>query len=388
MVCECSIVQIVEHDKYKLVQLDRNIFRPAMGGQDCDLGKIVKEDGSEIQILGVLREDGDVFLKVNKDANIRVGEKIKAFVDTERRRLLSMLHTAQHIFYQALNRVTKGGVKFRNVFLTIKDGLPYGELGVLTEEDIKLSKIIDAEILTNNIILENRKDKEYILKKDQIPNDVRVRDSILDKLDTVRIIEVDGFDKSACSGTHVNQTLEIISFKILKWKKKKNSYKFFFTVGKNALGEFSRLSNVLIEASSEFGFNPMDLLSYLKNSYTEIKRAKNFEKNLIDKTIRLIEYRIKIGDYPIIEDLGELDVKYHYKIVKKLSRKHDLNNLLVLVSRVNGDIFLTVFGEKNKIQSIKRNLNKIKFSGGDNIIQLTLRCEKSFKEFLTLLERC
>ena len=125
-------------------------------------------------------------------------------------------HTGEHIFFRSLSKVMPEVSLDKISIKEEKNALYIKYSGELSWE-----KLLEAERLTNNIILENRKVIVHNSKKEEVVTkfpDIRIK---LDRIQTeeVRIVEVENYDFAACSGDHVNSTKEIDFFLLTKVNK-------------------------------------------------------------------------------------------------------------------------------------------------------------------------
>ena len=334
-----------------LVEVDKNPLRPAMGGQDEDRGWIVK-NSERYSVDRVINKNGAIQLLIkNANATLKVGDIVLINVDQERRRKLSIIHTAQHAFFKALT-IVEDDIEFENVFLTVKDGLPYGELIISSQRDLSFEKLTEAEFITNDVIKRDLKVKIYWIAKSELTENIRARDTLLMRVDRLRIVEIDGYDWSACSGTHVKRTREIYFFKLINVKKLKNRgkqrYKLIFIAGKEALKYALQLGNNLIKASQLFGFRPENLVGYLNNMKNEIQRLEVLKESLFsllkDEIFKQMES--KTNSLLLIEGMGPKD---QIRLLKDLRKKVSPDVIFGLMTKINNEIFFTVFGSKDAV---------------------------------------
>ncbi len=345
------ITNITQSKGGLLVGVDRSPLRPAMGGQDEDKGWIIKND-KKYSIEHVINKNGSTHLLIkNTNATLKVGDIILIKVDQERRKKLSIIHTVQHAFFKALTMI-KEDIKFENVFLTVKDALPYGELIVSSQSDLKFDILTKAELITNDVIKRDLKVKVYWVNKSNLTKNIRVRDTLLMRVDKLRIVEIEGYDWSACSGTHVERTGEIYFFKLVNFKKLKNKgrprYKLIFIAGEDALKHALRLGNNLIEASQLFGFQPENLVGYLNNLKNEIQRLEVLKENLFSLLKEEI-FRIIKSEINTILLIEGMNLKDQIRLVKDLRKKGFPNTIFGLMTKINNEIFFTVFGSKDAV---------------------------------------
>ncbi len=359
----CKVVNVLSEKNKTVIELDKNIFRPPLGGQDSDRGHLIKEE-KRFRVLDVIKKGGRVYLIVDAK-DISKGDTVVAEVDVKRRKILSMLHTAQHIFFKSL-MIIRPDVKFENVFLTLKNGEPHGILDVVCSEELPLDSITMAEYTTNEIIIKSVPVKIYEININEVSDDIRIRESLFGKHDKIRVVEIENFDKCACSGTHVSNTKDIRFFKIRAWKSSKQKgslkYKFVFTVGESALMEAIKAANILFATASKYAFQPNNVFEYVSNLVKKTDMCEKVIKITTNYISRDIITRFKKGEKEVFIQIDGLSSKNQLEIIKNVS-----NNVLkedfcvVILTKVNNEIFFTIYGDEKRIKTI---VDRIKEKGG------------------------
>jgi misacylated tRNA(Ala) deacylase len=217
---------IVTKKKKDYLIFDKTAFYPEGGGQPSDKGSITW-DNNKIEIFEVLKKGDSIQHKTTDDHLPIPGTKISASLDWETRYNHMKMHTAQHIIsgvvfdlYQAR---TVG-----NQIHTDYSRVDFQPLNV-TEND--LDQISDT---CNEIIHKNLPVKIYTEERSSIEKKVDQQRCNLDLLPnhitSLRIIEIEGFDICPCAGTHIKNTKEIPSIKIIKRENKgKNRVRIIYT---------------------------------------------------------------------------------------------------------------------------------------------------------------
>ena len=105
-----------------------------------------------------------------------------------------------------------------------------GRLEISSKADLRKTGKDRVEEAVNSIINRHLRVSKYFLSRD-----VASRDFDLSRLPTavkeVRIVEIEGFDKTPCKDPHVDNTREIGHFTILKLERAgKDRYRFIFKV--------------------------------------------------------------------------------------------------------------------------------------------------------------
>jgi misacylated tRNA(Ala) deacylase len=133
------------------------------------------------------------------------------------------LQTAEHILARTIERSIPD-TKF--IISTFKENT--GKIEVSASTDLRKINLTKLQNDINTIIQKNLKVKKYIITREKAEKEfdlTRLPPSIKE----IRIVEIEGFDKTPCKDPHVENTRQIGHFEILKVKKTgKNSYRFDF----------------------------------------------------------------------------------------------------------------------------------------------------------------
>jgi alanyl-tRNA synthetase len=201
---------IKEGEKGELV-LDLTPFYAEAGGQIGDTGYLSKADSRARVFNTIYRGTTITHLVQVEGGNFQVGDKIEAAVDLDRRRLTMKNHTATHLLQAALQKTLGPHVKQAGSLVT-PDRLrfdfthyaPLSQAEIQNIEDLVNEQIwADADVLTTIMDLDSAiKSGAMALFGEKYQENVRV-------------IEVPGFSKELCGGTHVPATGMIGLFKIV-----------------------------------------------------------------------------------------------------------------------------------------------------------------------------
>lgn len=207
--------KIIDTSENRVV-LDKTAFYPEGGGQPADFG-ILKIGEKTIKVLNTVKESDIIYHIVDSPLDKDLISSIAhGFIDWGRRYAHMRYHTAIHIL---------SGVLFKKYNAKIT-GSQIGE--DRARMDINY-EALNRELLP---ILEN--DANEIVKKNlpvtvrfedpknlDFNNIVRVKlDLLPENLETVRLIDIEGFDYQADGGTHVKNTVEVGTIKISKYESK------------------------------------------------------------------------------------------------------------------------------------------------------------------------
>ena len=215
--------------------LDRTAFYPEAGGQSCDRGTI---DG--IAVLQVV-EDGEAIVHVLERAI--EADTVHGRIDGPRRFDRMQQHSGQHILSQAFYEVVKGAT----MSFHIGEDVSSVEIGVPKISDADLDRV---EARANAVLFEDREIKTYFVPEERI-GAVPLRKPPK-KEGPIRVVEVSGFDYSACGGTHCRRAGEIGLIKVTKEDRIRNNLRFEFVCGGRALRDYQEKSRTVRQAAAFF----------------------------------------------------------------------------------------------------------------------------------------
>ena len=194
-----------------IIALDKSSFYACSGGQNGDMGEIVK-DGKAYPVSDTLKlanGQAGLVLDMGED-NITVGDHIRSEVDSEFRFSTAKNHSATHLLNEALRKVV-GSHIYQQGSSVANDALhfDFNNYEPLTNE-----QILAVEKLVNEKISESLDVNTYELPIDEAKK-LGVQAVFGEKYGKiVRVVDM-GFSKELCGGTHVANTSSINKFAIL-----------------------------------------------------------------------------------------------------------------------------------------------------------------------------
>lgn len=210
-------VQAVSADGVR-VQLDRSAFYPTSGGQPHDLGTL----GGQA-VVEVLEEDGDIVHVLAAP----LGEgaaRVAGVIDWPRRHDLMQQHTGQHLLSAVLEQMF--GMKTVSVHMGLEASTIELDAGKVEDEQLR-----QAEMQANMAIAENLAVTigfEYAGEAEGLRK-ASAREG------TLRIVSIEGLDRSACGGTHVRATGEIGALLIRRTERIRGQTRIEFLAGARAI---------------------------------------------------------------------------------------------------------------------------------------------------------
>ena len=194
------------------VVLENNPFHAEGGGQIGDTGTIVGEEGTILVEDTKKLPDGIVYvIGTVSEGLIREGETVTVTVDRERREDLARNHTGTHMLQAALRRVLGDQVNQAGS-LVLPDRLRFD---FTWPEPLSSKQLAEVEQIVNDEII-----KATDVDITEMPIEEAKKSGAMALFgekygDVVRVVTIPGFSKELCGGSHVKNTGEIGSFRLL-----------------------------------------------------------------------------------------------------------------------------------------------------------------------------
>ena len=263
---DARVVGRTEIEGKPAVILDQTVFYPEAGGQSCDRGTI-----NGIAVLQVV-EDGEAIVHVLERAI--EADTVHGRVDGPRRFDRMQQHSGQHILSQAFYEVVKGAT----MSFHIGDEVSTLEIGIPKISDAGLDLV---EVRANAVVFEDREIKTYFVPEDRIGT-VPLRKPPK-KEGPIRVVEVSGFDYSACGGTHCRRAGEIGLIKVTKADRIRNNLRFEFVCGGRALRDYQEKNRTIRQAAAFFSAADRDIAATIGKSLAEIRAIKKKARKLEER---------------------------------------------------------------------------------------------------------
>lgn len=195
------------------IYLSPTPFYGEMGGQVGDTGWI-EFGGEKIEIIDTQKSTDESIAAITEDVGLleEISFPLKASVDTGRRHLIEAHHSATHLLGWALREVLGNTVQQKGSYVG-PDRLRFDFSHV---EAMKPEEIAKVEELVNDRILHDAGVQWYDRPYAEVKNDSSIIQFFGDKYgETVRVVDIGGFSKELCGGTHVESTLSIGPFRLV-----------------------------------------------------------------------------------------------------------------------------------------------------------------------------
>ena len=214
----------------RTVYLDRTLFYPASGGQPFDVGSI-----AGVAVVEVVDEEERVAHRLA--APLAAAGEVAGEIDWARRFDHMQQHSGQHLLSAVFEELF--GLHTVSFHLGAESATIDLEGG-----PVETRTVIEAERRVNQLVAENR------------AIDVRFEEASAaqglrkasEREGLLRIVSIDGLDRSACGGTHVRTTGEIGPILLRRTEKIRQSVRVEFVCGgravRRARADFEALSRI------------------------------------------------------------------------------------------------------------------------------------------------
>ena len=216
---EATVVGI--EPESRTVALDRTVVFPGGGGQPCDEGMLTRlADGRQWPVLAARKAGGVVWHELGGEESLpETSDRVRIELDWERRYRLMRMHTALHVLC---------GVVFRDYGALVTGGNMGPDRARMDFEmdsaDFTPERVAEIEQRANEELRAGRDVRVQILPRDQafeIPDLIRTKINLLPEgIAEVRTVEIAGLDLQADGGTHVQNTREVGSLRVVGTRSK------------------------------------------------------------------------------------------------------------------------------------------------------------------------
>ena len=285
---DATVVRRLEVDGRPGLILDQTCFYPTAGGQCCDKGLL-----NDVPVVDVCDMDREI---VHITSRAQGAERVHGTVLWDRRFDFMQQHSGQHVLSQSLIRVLDAD--------TVSAHLGEDNSTIeIRREDLKEEEAREAEGMANRIVFENRAIKTYFVSADEVRK-LPVR-KIPAQQGPFRIVEVEGFDHSACGGTHCSRTGEIGFIKIGRWEHIRGNVRLDFLCGRRALEDYRFKSETVEKLADRYSARAHDVLSLVTKQAEENKELRKKVKRLSDQALvfeahDLLSKAVSCGDIKVV----------------------------------------------------------------------------------------
>jgi misacylated tRNA(Ala) deacylase len=201
----------------RAVVLDRTAFYPGGGGQPCDVGTLTI-NGVQYRVDKVKKQGDDVLHFLGGEEPLPLaGSAAYGSLDWARRYALMRTHTALHVLC---------GMVFRDYGALVTGGDMEPLKGRMDFEfaSMRGELVREIEAAVNAEVAKAHEIRVQILPREQafqIPDLIRTKINLLPEgIAQIRTVEIVGLDLQADGGTHVRNTNEVGTIRVVDYKSK------------------------------------------------------------------------------------------------------------------------------------------------------------------------
>jgi alanyl-tRNA synthetase len=334
-----KIVASLKEGESGEILLDRTPFYSESGGQLGDKGTLRAATG-EFEVWDTQRPAEGIILHVGKviSGSISKNESIVGEIDALRRAHLVKHHTATHLLQCALKKIVSGSIKQAGS-LVAPDRLRFD---FSHYEAISPDKLNLIERQVNEWILDNTPVKTYSMALKDVPSSGIT--ALFDEKygEVVRVVDIGGYSRELCGGTHVQATGELGSFRITAESSVASGVRRIEAVtGWPALNWTRKEHETLRHIAHKLSASPEELASRVDALLDQVKKLERERKELkqasaLGQLDQLLAGVKNVSGVPVlVAHAGNVDAEGLRAMLDQLKVK--LPDAVILISGINDD---------------------------------------------------
>ncbi len=344
--------ELLEGDKGAII-VEKTPFYATMGGQQGDKGVIVTESGRFV-VEDTIKVVGNKIAHVGhvETGMISAGKEATFKVDVALRQATCQNHSATHLLQKALREVLGNHVEqagsFQDPYRTRFDFSH--DKAMSSEELAKVEALVNERIAAGVDVVTN------VMSMDEARNSGAMALFGEKYGDSVRVVSMGEYSKELCGGTHVKNTADIGTFKIVSESGVAGGVRRIEAItGANVIKYYKKVEETLNEAAAQAKADPANLVAKIASLQKELKevsselesmKAKAAKEALGDasgdmedvKGVNLIAKALSGVDMNGLRDLGD-----------ELKASVGENGVIVLASEADGKVSLMVMATDGAI---------------------------------------
>jgi alanyl-tRNA synthetase len=275
------------------VTLDQTAFYPTSGGQPFDTGTL----GSAAVVDVVDNDDGSVTHVVA--GSLQAGEVLSGEIDWARRFDHMQQHTGQHVLSAAFDRLF--GVRTESFHM----GQQSSTIDLARE--VSAGEVAKAEDDANRVVWEDRPVAIRFASAEEAAAMGMRKES--GRTGTLRLIDVQDYDLSACGGTHVERTGAIGIIAIGGVEKFKGGSRVEFLCGGRALERFRTWKQALSAVQKHLSVPPIDMAASIERMQEDAKATQRAIRGFQEKLANHEAQALLAKGSPIVEVIEGWDAQ-------------------------------------------------------------------------------
>lgn len=266
----------------RVVYLDRSAFYPTSGGQPHDLGWL-----ADMPVVDVVDEGAVIAHHLAAPLELAAGAMVTGRIDMTRRVDHMQQHTGQHLLSAVLADHygwPTASVHFGDLSSTVDVMVEHGaavghsantladDPGAGGGSDASPVPLAEIEARVNALALSNA---PVTVSYEASATASGLRKASAREGD-LRIVTIEGLDRSACGGTHVSRTAEIGAILLRRAEKTRGQVRIEFLCGRRAVARARADAELLTRAARPLSASPQDvpqLVEQMQRRLLDLERA-------------------------------------------------------------------------------------------------------------------
>jgi alanyl-tRNA synthetase len=248
-------------DDGRRVYLDRTAFYPTSGGQPFDTGRL-----GDAEVVDVV-DEGDRIAHLL--AGPLAAEQVHGRIDWPRRFDHMQQHTGQHLLSAVIAE------RFGCDTVSVHFGRDGSTLDLATDR-LGHDQVVETERLANRAVTDNR---PVLVTFEEAAEAAGLRKAS-QRDGMLRIVTIEGLDRSACGGTHVRATGEIGPIAIRKVERVKQLVRLEFLCGDRAVRRARADADLLGSVATAYSAKVDELPALLESQRAELKAGAAARREL------------------------------------------------------------------------------------------------------------
>lgn len=251
----------------RIVYLDRTAFYPTSGGQPHDLGTL-----ADVAIVDVVDEEERIAHHLADPIGLPVGAMVVGQIDAVRRYDHMQQHSGQHLLSALLHD------SYGWPTVSVHFGDDTSTLDVAADE-VPASLLPELERRANALVVENR---AITISYEDAATAEGLRKAS-DRDGELRIVTIEGLDRSACGGTHVSHTAEIGALLLRRTEKTKGNVRIEFVCGHRAVTRARLDADLLSRSARPLSASPNDLPALVEAQQARVLELERERRKLLQQ---------------------------------------------------------------------------------------------------------
>ncbi len=268
-----TVIGAAPHGKGCRVVLDQTCFYPEGGGQPADRGTL-----NGIPVTDVRKEDDTVVhtlaRPIGADGAGPENPAVHGELDWGHRYDYMQQHTGQHIVSASMVQV--GGYNT----VAVHQGERYTTVEC-DHAEIDDGRLAQIEELANATVGRNLPLRAFEAHESEAQQLGLRREPKVSG--TIRIVEIEGFDRVACGGVHLPSTGEVGMIKLVGTERIRGNLRTIWKIGSRALGDYREKTAIVNALTERFSAQQHEIVERAEKLDAAVKQAQYNERALLKR---------------------------------------------------------------------------------------------------------